>query len=230
MIRPMASRSRSTTHQTSTAICRYACAARSVARSSASGSRGIRRVRKRSTTSMALFKDFFEIHGDRRFADDGAIVAGLANFDGKPVAIVGQQRGRSTADRIKRNFGKPHPEGYRKAARVYELADRFRPPARSPLSIRKARSPESAPKSAARPRRSRTTWSDGAARSPVDCVRDRRGWFRRRARAGSRQRRADPGERVLLGYHAGRMRRDFMARGHRGKRRARRRSAAALGA
>jgi acetyl-CoA carboxylase carboxyl transferase subunit alpha len=76
----------------------------------------------------ALFKDWFEIHGDRRFADDGAIVAGLATFGPTPVAIVGQQRGRSTADRIKRNFGKPHPEGYRKAARVFELADRFRLP------------------------------------------------------------------------------------------------------
>ncbi len=75
-----------------------------------------------------LFKEFFEVHGDRRFADDGAIIAGLAYFDGKPVAIVGEQRGRSTADRIKRNFGKPHPEGYRKAARVYELADRFKLP------------------------------------------------------------------------------------------------------
>ena len=76
----------------------------------------------------ALFKDWFEIHGDRRFADDGAIVAGLATFNGIPVAIVGQQRGRSTADRIKRNFGKAHPEGYRKATRVYELADRFKLP------------------------------------------------------------------------------------------------------
>jgi acetyl-CoA carboxylase carboxyl transferase subunit alpha len=76
----------------------------------------------------ALFKDWFEIHGDRRFADDGAIVAGLATFNEVPVAIVGQQRGRSTADRIKRNFGKPHPEGYRKATRVYELADRFKLP------------------------------------------------------------------------------------------------------
>jgi len=75
-----------------------------------------------------LFKDFFELHGDRRFADDGAIVAGLANFDKIPVAVVGEQRGRSTADRIKRNFGKPHPEGYRKAARVYELAERFELP------------------------------------------------------------------------------------------------------
>ncbi|HLX36556.1 MAG TPA: acetyl-CoA carboxylase carboxyltransferase subunit alpha [Candidatus Binataceae bacterium] len=75
-----------------------------------------------------LFKDFFELHGDRNFRDDGAIVAGLAYLDKMPVAIVGQQRGRSTADRIKRNFGKPHPEGYRKAGRIYELADRFRLP------------------------------------------------------------------------------------------------------
>jgi acetyl-CoA carboxylase carboxyl transferase subunit alpha len=75
-----------------------------------------------------LFKDFFEIHGDRRFADDGAIVTGLAHFGSVPIGIVGEQRGRSTADRLKRNFGKPHPEGYRKAARVYELADRFRLP------------------------------------------------------------------------------------------------------
>jgi len=75
-----------------------------------------------------LFSDFIELHGDRRFGDDGAIVAGLANFKRQPVAIVGQQRGRSTAERIKRNFGRPAPEGYRKAARVYELASRFNIP------------------------------------------------------------------------------------------------------
>jgi acetyl-CoA carboxylase carboxyl transferase subunit alpha len=72
-----------------------------------------------------LFRDFIEIHGDRRFADDGAIVAGLGYFGHRAVAIVGQQRGRTTAERIRRNFGQTHPEGYRKAARVYELADRF---------------------------------------------------------------------------------------------------------
>ncbi len=72
-----------------------------------------------------LMRDFFEVHGDRRFADDGAIVAGLAYFGRRAVAVVGHQRGRSTTERIKRNFGKPHPEGYRKAARVYELAERF---------------------------------------------------------------------------------------------------------
>jgi len=76
----------------------------------------------------ALIGEFIEIHGDRRFADDGAIVAGLGYFGKRPVAIVGQQRGRTTTERIKRNFGKPHPEGYRKAARVYELANQFRLP------------------------------------------------------------------------------------------------------
>jgi len=72
-----------------------------------------------------LLRDFFEIHGDRRFADDGAIVAGLGYFGRRAVAIVGHQRGRSTQERIRRNFGKPHPEGYRKAARMYDLAGRM---------------------------------------------------------------------------------------------------------
>jgi acetyl-CoA carboxylase carboxyl transferase subunit alpha len=73
----------------------------------------------------ALIGEFMEIHGDRRFADDGAIVAGLGYFGGVPVVIAGHQRGRSTAERIRRNFGKPYPEGYRKAARIFDLARRF---------------------------------------------------------------------------------------------------------
>jgi acetyl-CoA carboxylase carboxyl transferase subunit alpha len=76
----------------------------------------------------ALINEFFEIHGDRRFADDGAIVAGLGYFGRIPVAVVGHQRGRSTAERIRRNFGKTFPEGYRKAARVFDLARRFQLP------------------------------------------------------------------------------------------------------
>jgi acetyl-CoA carboxylase carboxyl transferase subunit alpha len=72
-----------------------------------------------------LITDFFELHGDRRYADDGAIIAGLGWFRKRPVAIVGHERGRSTSERLKRNFGKPHPEGYRKAARVFDLAGRF---------------------------------------------------------------------------------------------------------
>jgi acetyl-CoA carboxylase carboxyl transferase subunit alpha len=72
-----------------------------------------------------LIREFFELHGDRRYADDNAIVAGLGYFSRRPVAIVGHQRGRSTRERLERNFGKPHPEGYRKATRVYDLANRF---------------------------------------------------------------------------------------------------------
>src|SRR5208282_4533917 len=75
-----------------------------------------------------LITDFIELHGDRRFADDQAIVAGMGYLARRPVIVVGHQRGRSTAERLKRNFGKPHPEGYRKAARLYDLAHRFRLP------------------------------------------------------------------------------------------------------
>jgi acetyl-CoA carboxylase carboxyl transferase subunit alpha len=73
----------------------------------------------------ALISGFFELHGDRRFADDGAVVAGLGYFGKQEVAVVGHQRGKTTSERIRRNFGSAKPEGYRKAARVFELANRF---------------------------------------------------------------------------------------------------------
>jgi acetyl-CoA carboxylase carboxyl transferase subunit alpha len=66
-----------------------------------------------------------ELHGDRKFADDPAIVAGLAEFRGKPVAVVGHQKGRDTKEKIARNFGMPKPEGYRKALRLMKLAEKF---------------------------------------------------------------------------------------------------------
>lgn len=72
-----------------------------------------------------LFSDWLEIHGDRHFADDPAIVAGFARLDGESVAIVGHQKGRDTKERLYRNFGQPKPEGYRKALRVMELANKF---------------------------------------------------------------------------------------------------------
>ncbi len=75
-----------------------------------------------------ITEDFIELHGDRRFADDKAIVGGLARIKGQPVVIVGQQKGRGTKERIKRNFGQPHPEGYRKALRLMELAEKFKRP------------------------------------------------------------------------------------------------------
>ncbi len=72
-----------------------------------------------------LFTDFQELHGDRAFADDPAIVGGLARFNGKPVMVIGQQKGRDTKEKIRRNFGMPRPEGYRKAMRLMEMAERF---------------------------------------------------------------------------------------------------------
>ena len=72
-----------------------------------------------------IFTDFEELHGDRSFADDHAIVGGLARFNGQPVMVIGHQKGRDTKDKIYRNFGMPRPEGYRKALRLMKLAEKF---------------------------------------------------------------------------------------------------------
>jgi acetyl-CoA carboxylase carboxyl transferase subunit alpha len=76
----------------------------------------------------ALMTDFVELHGDRKFSDDAAVVAGFARFRGVNVAVVGHQKGRDTKEKIRRNFGMPRPEGYRKALRVMELAEKFQRP------------------------------------------------------------------------------------------------------
>lgn len=75
-----------------------------------------------------IFTDFDELHGDRLFADDKAIVAGIARLNSEPVLIIGQQKGRDTKEKVARNFGMPHPEGYRKALRLMQLAERFELP------------------------------------------------------------------------------------------------------
>ncbi|WP_415783080.1 acetyl-CoA carboxylase carboxyltransferase subunit alpha, partial [Brevibacillus invocatus] len=72
-----------------------------------------------------LFTDFMEVHGDRLFGDDQAIVGGIAKLDGRPVTIIGHQKGKDTKDNIRRNFGMAHPEGYRKALRIMEQANKF---------------------------------------------------------------------------------------------------------
>jgi len=75
-----------------------------------------------------IFDEFEEIHGDRHFADDQAIVCGIARLDGQPVAIIGHQKGREVKEKVRRNFGMPRPEGYRKALRIMEMAERFNMP------------------------------------------------------------------------------------------------------
>ncbi len=100
-----------------------------------------------------IFTDFEELHGDRAFADDHAIVGGVARLDGRAVMLIGQQKGRDTKEKLHRNFGMPRPEGYRKALRLMKLAERFQLPA-------------SMPRSAGRARRSRATCSRWRASRP----------------------------------------------------------------
>lgn len=75
-----------------------------------------------------IFTDFDELHGDRAFADDAAIVGGVARIDGRPVMVIGHQKGRDTKEKLVRNFGMPSPEGYRKALRLMQMAEKFRLP------------------------------------------------------------------------------------------------------
>ncbi|TAK61448.1 acetyl-CoA carboxylase carboxyl transferase subunit alpha [Methylobacter sp.] len=75
-----------------------------------------------------IFTDFYELHGDRAYADDPAIICGLARLDGQPVMVIGHQKGRDTKEKIYRNFGMPRPEGYRKALRMMKMAERFKMP------------------------------------------------------------------------------------------------------
>ncbi len=75
-----------------------------------------------------LFEDFFELHGDRRFADDRAVVAGIARLDGMTVTVIALEKGHATKEKLERNFGSAHPEGYRKALRQMKLAEKFRRP------------------------------------------------------------------------------------------------------
>ncbi|MFA5676801.1 MAG: acetyl-CoA carboxylase carboxyl transferase subunit alpha [Pseudomonas sp.] len=75
-----------------------------------------------------IFTDFEELHGDRHFADDAAIVGGMARLDGRPVMVIGHQKGRDVKEKVRRNFGMPKPEGYRKACRLMQMAERFKMP------------------------------------------------------------------------------------------------------
>ncbi|MEJ2646366.1 MAG: carboxyl transferase domain-containing protein, partial [Gammaproteobacteria bacterium] len=75
-----------------------------------------------------VFTDFEELHGDRSFGDDPAIVGGVARLEGRPVLVIGHQKGRDTKEKLHRNFGMPRPEGYRKAQRLMQTAERFRLP------------------------------------------------------------------------------------------------------
>ena len=78
--------------------------------------------------ARGIFDDFVELHGDRSFRDDGAIIGGIGNLDGRPITVVGIQKGKNLQDNLRRNFGQPHPEGYRKALRLMKSAEKFNLP------------------------------------------------------------------------------------------------------
>ena len=105
----------------------------------------------------AMLTDFIEMHGDRSYADDPAIVCGMAKLDGMPIVIIGHQKGRTTKERVYRNFGQPNPEGYRKALRIMQFAEKFRKPLLTFIDT-PALFPASERKSAAKENRSRRTY------------------------------------------------------------------------
>ena len=147
------------------------------------------------------FTDFIELHGDRAFRDDPSIVGGWARLDDETVMVIGHQRGRDTKENLHRNFGMPHPEGYRKALRLMKLAEKFHVP--DPHLHRHAGRLGRARRRGARPVRGDRTQPPRDEPAHRADRRDghRRGRLRRRARPRRRRPRADARELRLLGDH-----------------------------
>ena len=160
----------------------------------------------------ALVRDFFEIHGDRRYADDDAIITGLGYMGRASVVIAGHQRGRSTTERLRRNFGRPHPEGYRKVARVFELADRFDLPIITFIDTQGAEPGIGAEERGQAEAIAANLSANGAGDGAGYRMRHRRGRLRRSPRTRGSESGADAGERVLCGYYARGLRRYPLAR------------------
>ena len=146
----------------------------------------------------ALMTDFVELHGDRKFADDAAIVAGFADFRGRPVALVGHQKGRDTKEKVRRNFGMPRPEGYRKALRVMQLAEKFGRPILTFLDTVGAYPGIDAEERGQAEAIAANLQGDGRVPRAHHRDRDGRRRIRRRARAGDRGPHPHDGARGLL--------------------------------
>ena len=152
---------------------------------------------------QAIFTDFEELHGDRHYSDDHAIVGGLARFNGQSVMVIGHQKGRDTKEKIRRNFGMPRPEGYRKALRLMQTAEKFNIPVMTFVDT-----PGAYPGIGARSVRSHRT--QPIRIDPPACAgfvyHYRRGWFRWRAGDCGRRLRQYAAIFDLLGYLSGRLR------------------------
>ncbi|MET3697290.1 acetyl-CoA carboxylase carboxyl transferase subunit alpha [Bacillus oleivorans] len=117
-----------------------------------------------------LFQDFFECHGDRLYGDDAAIVGGIATFHGLPVTIIGEQRGRDTKENIRRNFGMPHPEGYRKALRLMKQAEKFNRPVISFIDTKGAYPGKAAEERGQSEAIARNLFEMAGLKTPIICV------------------------------------------------------------
>lgn len=159
-----------------------------------------------------IFTDFIELHGDRRFAEDSAIVGGIARLRNKPVTVIAMEKGGNTKEKVYRNFGSPNPEGYRKALRLMKQAEKFHRRS-SALWTLQALFVVSAQKKGDKGQAIAENLMEmmGAPRAS-DCCTHRRGWQRRRIGAGSGRRGLDAGKRFLLCYFSGRVRQYPMER------------------
>ena len=159
-----------------------------------------------------LIDGFIELHGDRRFADDPAIVGGFGTFDGTPVLVLGHQKGRSTKEKVRRNFGQPKPEGYRKALRLMELAARIRRPIICFIDTQGAYPGIDAEERGQAEAIAKNLEVMAGLPGADRVRRDRRGRLGRRAGARRRQPHPDAGVRDLLGDLARGLRVDPVAR------------------
>ena len=163
-----------------------------------------------------LLDDWFELHGDHHHGDDAALVAGLGRFRGRTVVLLGNQKGRDVKERTRRNFGMAYPEGYGKAMRAMELAERHGFPILSLIDIPGAYPGVTAEQHGQGGAIARSQARSRAAARAGRRLRDRRGRLRRRDRHGARRPRADAGERDLHGDLARGLRGDPLARRRRG--------------
>ena len=147
----------------------------------------------------ALFTDFEELHGDRTFADDKAIVGGLARFNGQSVMVIGHQKGRDTKEKIMRNFGMPRPEGYRKAMRLMRLAEKFGIPIMTFIDTPGAYPGVNAEERGQSEAIGRNLYEMSELRVPIICTVIGEGGIRRRPGDRGRRRAADAAIQHLLG-------------------------------
>ncbi len=158
-----------------------------------------------------IFTDFSEIHGDRAFGDDLAMVCGLARFHGEEVMAIGNLKGRGTKEKVRRNFGMPNPEGYRKALRAMKIAEKFHRPVFTFIDLTGANPGIAAEERGQAEAIARNLREMARLARPDDCHHYRRRGFGRRLGAGGRRSRSDDGKCRLLGHCSRSVRFDHVA-------------------